>query len=70
VVTAEPTCSFPAAETVNVTVPSLTPTLLLVTVAFKVTGWLVVAKTAEELAPTVVVGAALTVRLWNESVLV
>jgi hypothetical protein len=59
----------PPCETVKVTVPVFTAPLPLVTVADKVTFWLLVLKLAEALDAVVVVVAAETVRMWVLSLL-
>jgi hypothetical protein len=68
-VTGKPTCVAPL-NTVNVTVPEPTIPDALVTVADRVTLWLLALKFAEALAAVVVVPAAFTVRVCELSKLV
>jgi hypothetical protein len=68
-VTGKPTCVAPL-NTVNVTVPEPSVPDGLVTVADRVTLWLLALKFAETLAAVVVVPAAFTVRVCELSELV
>lgn len=61
-VAATPTCTLSELNTVKVTVPELTVPDGLVTVADRVTPWLLALKFAVALAAVVVVPAAFTVR--------
>src|SRR5947209_4837995 len=69
-VTGLPTCTLPAANTVNVTVPSLTPAAPLVTDALSVTDCAPALNWAAAAVATVVVAAWLTASVCVESELV